>query len=33
VANVHRDLCAREKLRRARDRGVWPDSVIVRVEL
>ena len=33
VTNVHRDLCAREKLRRARDRGVWPDSVIVRVEL
>jgi PPOX class probable F420-dependent enzyme len=33
VTNVHRDLCAREKLRRARDRGVWPGSVIVRVEL
>ena len=33
VTNVHRDLCAREKLRRARDRGVWPDSMIVRVEL
>jgi PPOX class probable F420-dependent enzyme len=33
VTNVHQDLCAREKLRRARDRGVWPDSVIVRVEL
>jgi PPOX class probable F420-dependent enzyme len=33
VTNVHRDLCAREKLRRARQRGVWPDSVIVRVEL
>lgn len=33
VTNVHRDLCAREKLRRARTRGVWPDSVIVRVEL
>lgn len=33
VTNVHQDLCARERLRRARDRGVWPDSVIVRVEL
>ncbi|MDM4142318.1 MULTISPECIES: PPOX class F420-dependent oxidoreductase [Mycobacterium] len=33
VTNVHQNLCAREKLRRARDRGVWPDSVIVRVEL
>ncbi|OBJ00604.1 PPOX class F420-dependent oxidoreductase [Mycobacterium sp. 1465703.0] len=33
VTNVHQDLCAGEKLRRARDRGVWPDSVIVRVDL
>jgi PPOX class probable F420-dependent enzyme len=33
VTNVHRDLCLRQKLRRARDRGVWDDSVIVRVEL
>ncbi|MEZ0353444.1 PPOX class F420-dependent oxidoreductase [Mycobacterium sp. pR1184] len=33
VTNVHRDLGLREKLRRARDRGVWSDSVIVRVEL
>jgi PPOX class probable F420-dependent enzyme len=33
VTNVHQDLCAREKLRRARDRGVWPDSAIVRVDL
>ncbi|OBH43663.1 PPOX class F420-dependent oxidoreductase [Mycobacterium mantenii] len=33
VTNVHQDLCARERLRRARDRGVWPDSVMVRVEL
>ncbi|MEE6176604.1 PPOX class F420-dependent oxidoreductase [Mycobacterium sp. 050134] len=32
IPNVHRDLCVREKLRRARHRGVWPDSVIVRVE-
>lgn len=32
VTNVHQDLCAREKLRRARSRAVWPDSVIVRVE-
>jgi uncharacterized protein len=33
VTNVHRSLSVREKLRRARDRGVWPDSAIVRVEL
>lgn len=33
VTNVHPDMCAREKLRRARDRGVWPGSAIVRVEL
>jgi uncharacterized protein len=33
VTNVHQDLCAREKLRRARERGVWPGSVIVRVDL
>lgn len=33
VTNVHQDLCVREKARRARDRGVWPDSVIVRVDL
>ncbi|MDM3976517.1 PPOX class F420-dependent oxidoreductase [Mycobacterium marseillense] len=33
VTNVHQELCVREKVRRARDRGVWPDSVIVRVEL
>ncbi|MCV7442388.1 PPOX class F420-dependent oxidoreductase [Mycobacterium paraense] len=33
VTNVHQDLCVRQKLRRARDRRVWPDSVIVRVEL
>lgn len=33
VTNVHQDLCVREKLARARDRGVWPDSVIVRVEM
>jgi PPOX class probable F420-dependent enzyme len=33
VTNVHRDLRIREKLRRARDREVWADSVIVRVEL
>ncbi|WIM88753.1 PPOX class F420-dependent oxidoreductase [Candidatus Mycobacterium wuenschmannii] len=32
VTNVHRDLCFGEKLRRTRDRGVWSDSVIVRVE-
>jgi uncharacterized protein len=33
VTNVHRDLCLGEKLRRSRDRAVWSDSVIVRVEL
>ncbi|OBJ60347.1 PPOX class F420-dependent oxidoreductase [Mycobacterium sp. 1423905.2] len=33
VRNVHQELCVREKLRRARHRGVWPDSVIVRVDL
>jgi PPOX class probable F420-dependent enzyme len=33
VTNVHRDLCLGEKLRRSRDHGVWPDSVMVRVEL
>lgn len=33
VTNVHRDLCVREKIRHARARGVWADSVIVRVEL
>jgi uncharacterized protein len=33
VTNVHRDLCLGEKLQRSRDRGVWTDSVIVRVEL
>lgn len=33
VTNVHQDLCLREKLSRARDRGVWADSVIVRVDL
>lgn len=33
VTNVHQDLCLREKLRRARDRGVWADSAIVRVDV
>jgi len=33
VTNVHQNLSAREKLRRACDRGVWPDSVIVAVQL
>ena len=33
VTNVHQGLCVGEKLQRARDRGVWPDSVIVRVDL
>ncbi|WP_458315780.1 PPOX class F420-dependent oxidoreductase [Mycolicibacterium brisbanense] len=33
VTNVHRDLPLCEKLRRARDRGVWSDSAIVRIDL
>lgn len=33
VTNVHRDLPLREKLRRARDRGLWPDSAIVTIDL
>lgn len=33
VTNVHRDLPLREKLRRARDRGLWPDSAIVKIDL
>jgi PPOX class probable F420-dependent enzyme len=33
VTNVHRGLSVRERLRRARDRAVWPDFVIVRVDL
>jgi uncharacterized protein len=32
VTNVHRDLPLREKLRRAGDRNVWPDSAIVRID-
>ncbi|KUI40303.1 PPOX class F420-dependent oxidoreductase [Mycobacterium sp. GA-2829] len=32
VRNVHSGLPLREKLRKARDRGVWEDSAIVRVE-
>jgi uncharacterized protein len=31
VVNVHRNLPLREKLRRARDRNLWPDSAIVRI--
>jgi PPOX class probable F420-dependent enzyme len=33
VTNVHRELPLREKLRRARHRGLWPDSAIVAVDL
>jgi hypothetical protein len=33
VTNVHHGLSLREKLRRARERGVWPDSAIVRIDL
>ena len=32
VTNVHRGLPWREKLRRAHDRNVWPDSAIVRID-
>jgi uncharacterized protein len=32
VKNVHRGLPLREKVRRARDRNVWPDSAIVRID-
>jgi PPOX class probable F420-dependent enzyme len=32
VRNVHSGLPLREKLRRARSRGVWEDSAIVRIE-
>jgi uncharacterized protein len=32
VTNVHRGLPLREKLRRARDRNVWSDSAIVRID-
>lgn len=32
VRNVHSKLALREKVRRACDRGVWPDSAIVRIE-
>lgn len=33
VTNVHSALPLREKLRRMRDREVWADSVIVRIDL
>ncbi|CAN7472055.1 PPOX class F420-dependent oxidoreductase [Mycolicibacterium frederiksbergense] len=33
VTNVHRDLSLCQKLRRARDRSLWPDSAIVAVDL
>lgn len=33
VTNVHRHLPLRDKLRRVRNRDVWPDSAIVRVDL
>ncbi|MEV0670194.1 PPOX class F420-dependent oxidoreductase [Mycobacterium sp. NPDC050441] len=33
ITNVHRDLPLREKLRRARNRALWPDSAIVRIDL
>jgi PPOX class probable F420-dependent enzyme len=32
VTNVHQALSLREKLRRMRDRNVWPDSAIVRID-
>lgn len=33
VTNGHEDLSVGEKLRRMRNRNVWPDSAIVRVDL
>ena len=33
VTNVHRDLPLTDKQRRARDRKLWADSAIVRVQL
>ena len=33
VTNVHKELSLRQKLSRARDRNVWPDSAIVRIDL
>ena len=33
VTNVHEDLSVGEKLRRMRNRNVWPDSAIVRIDL
>jgi PPOX class probable F420-dependent enzyme len=33
VTNVHRGLPLQEKLRRVRATDVWPDSVIVRIDL
>lgn len=33
VTNVHRDLAISDKLRRTRTRTLWPDSVMVRVEI
>ncbi|BBY00530.1 PPOX class F420-dependent oxidoreductase [Mycobacterium seoulense] len=33
VTNVHQDLGVHEKLSRARERGVWADSLMVRVDV
>lgn len=33
VVNGHEDLSVGEKLRRMRNRNVWPDSAIVRIDL
>ena len=33
VTNVHQSLSLGQKLRRARDRNVWPDSAIVRIDI
>jgi PPOX class probable F420-dependent enzyme len=33
VTNGHEDLTVGEKLRRMRNRNVWPDSAIVRIDL
>ena len=33
ITNGHEDLAVGEKLRRMRNRNVWPDSAIVRIDL
>ena len=33
ITNGHENLTVREKLRRMRNRNVWPDSAIIRIDL